>query len=154
MFGWTPDNYTEYLRIRQELKEKCKEAYNKNWEDSIDNIIEASKDSKTFWNKIKKLKGKDIIHTNYMKDEEGNKYYSDKEKCKLMENSWKDIFRIKEEEEANFDVNHSEHVNGYINVQQQKITPFSTTNLNRLENDSIYTRKIDRADIARYLKKI
>ncbi len=46
--GWTFNNYNEYIRIRQELKEKCKEAYNKNWEENINKIIEVSKDSKAF----------------------------------------------------------------------------------------------------------
>ncbi len=50
-------DYREYLRIRQELKEKCKEADNKNWENKINNIIDISKDTKEFWKKIKLLKG-------------------------------------------------------------------------------------------------
>ncbi len=29
-FRWTPVTYREYLRIKTELREKCKEAYNKN----------------------------------------------------------------------------------------------------------------------------
>ncbi len=62
--------------------------------------MQLSKDSKSFWNKIKLLKGKEIIHTNYMVDEDGNRYYSDMEKCNLMEKSWKDIFRITEEDET------------------------------------------------------
>ncbi len=83
--GWTINNYGSYLRIRDELKEKCKAAHNKNWENKINNIIEISKDNKAFWNQIKLLKGKNIIHANYMEDEEGSKYYSDKEKCTVME---------------------------------------------------------------------
>ncbi len=31
--GWTYDNYREYIRIRSELREKCKEAQNKNWKE-------------------------------------------------------------------------------------------------------------------------
>ena len=29
-----------------------------------------------------------------------------------MEQTWKDVFRISEEEENNFDKNHSDHING------------------------------------------
>ncbi len=110
-YGWTWDNFNEYLRIRQELRIKCKEAWNQNWEGNINNIIHTSKDSKAFWNKINLSKGKNLIHINYLKDPEGNKYYLDKGKCKLMERTWKDIFSITEEEEANFDVAHAEHIN-------------------------------------------
>ncbi len=31
--GWTYDNYREYIRIRFELREKCKEAQNKYWKE-------------------------------------------------------------------------------------------------------------------------
>ncbi len=75
-----------------------------------------SKNTKEFWNKINVLKGKNIIHTNYMKDKDGNKYYTDKEKCILMERTWQDVFRITDEEEAKYDRQHSDHVNTYINV--------------------------------------
>ncbi len=49
--GWTFNNYNEYIRIRHELKEKFKESHNKNWEENINQVMQASKDSKAFWNK-------------------------------------------------------------------------------------------------------
>ncbi len=85
---------------------------------------------------------KNLIHTNYLKDPEGNKYYLDKEKCKLMERTWKDIFRITDEEEANFDVAHAEHINSYINIFQERINPYNVSNLSKLNNENFYTRKI------------
>ncbi len=56
--GWTLGNYGEYLRIRQELRAKCKEAWRQNWEENIENIISLSRDSKAFWRKINLSKGK------------------------------------------------------------------------------------------------
>ncbi len=38
-----------------------------------------------------------------MKDKDGNKFYADKEKCQLMEQTWRDVFRMTEEEEYGFD---------------------------------------------------
>ena len=32
-----------------------------------------------------------------MKEQEGNKYYTDKEKCNLMEKTWESVFKITEE---------------------------------------------------------
>ena len=32
-----------------------------------------------------------------MKDDDGKKYFTDKEICNLMENTWKNVFRITEE---------------------------------------------------------
>ena len=53
-FGWTIQTYREHQRIKTELMERCKEAYNKNWEDKISYISDNSKNSKEFWSKIKK----------------------------------------------------------------------------------------------------
>ncbi len=78
--GWTLGNYGEYVKIRQELRIKCKEAWRQNWEENIDNIISLSRDSKDFWSKINLSKGKNLIHTNYLKDTEGNEYYTEKKK--------------------------------------------------------------------------
>ena len=96
-FGWTLQTYRECQRIKLELRERYKEAHNKNWEEKINYISENSKNSKEFWNKIKILKSKTTTHTNYMKDDDGKKYFTDKEKCNLMENTWKNVFRITEE---------------------------------------------------------
>ncbi len=84
-FGWTLQTYREYSKRKTELRELCKESYNKNWEDKINYIPENTINSKQLWDKIKLLKGKKTIYTNYMKDKDGNKYFTDKEKCNLME---------------------------------------------------------------------
>lgn len=151
--GWTLDNYQQYLMIRTALKGKCKESFNKNWEDKLNSIIEGSKDSKSFWSKIKILKGKNGAYTNYMVDEDGNKFYTDKEKCNIMEKTWKDVFRITEEEEVLFDAAHSEHINSYINIYHHRINPFPNVELNRLDNDDFHTREIDITEIKRYIKR-
>ncbi len=83
-----------------------------------------SKNSKEFWNKFKVLKEKNIIHTKYMKDSEGNKYYTDKQKCDLLERTWRDIFRITEDEVAQFDRNHSDHIDAFIAVNTQRVSAF------------------------------
>ena len=62
-FGWTIVTYREQQRIKTELRERCKESYNKNWEDKIKDISGNSKNSKDFWNKIKILKGKNTTQT-------------------------------------------------------------------------------------------
>ncbi len=118
-FGWTFQIYREYQRIKTELRDRCKEAYNKNWEDKINDISENRKNSKQIWSKMKILKGKATSHTNYMKHNEGNKYFTDKEKCDLMEQTWKDVFKITEEDN-DFDKQHSDHINRYITVNHSK----------------------------------
>jgi len=153
LHGWTLQRYREYLRIKTELKERCKEAYNKNWEDKINYISENCKNSKQFWNKIKILKGKKTVYTNYMKDTEGKKYFSDKEKCNLLEKTWKDVFKITEEEENNFDKEHSDHVEGYVDVNYNRVNTFPTVDLNRLNTENYHTREITLEEIKTYIRR-
>ncbi len=47
-YGWTYENYREYINIRQELKEKCKENYHIKWEEEMKTIVDNSRDSKIF----------------------------------------------------------------------------------------------------------
>ena len=151
-FGWTNETYREQQRIKTELRERCKESYNKNWEDKIKHISENSKNSKDFWNKIKVLKGKSTNHTNYLKDEEGKQYFSDKEKCNLMEKTWRNVFRITEEEDNSFDKNHSEHIDRYINIYKNRIKPFPTVNTSRLNTESNSTRVITVEEIKMFIR--
>ncbi len=150
-FGWTQRSFSEYIRIRNELRERCKESYNKNWEEKITHISENSKTSKQFWSKIKVLKGKQMYNINYMKDNEGNKYFSDQEKCNLMENTWKDVFRISEEEDSYFDARHSDHIDSFININHDRVNTFQTVNLNRINTDNYHTRAITLEEIKSYI---
>ena len=64
--GWTINNYRQYIRIRQDLREECKREHNKRWEESIDKTIQVSTYTKAFWRKIKQLQGNNIVHNNYL----------------------------------------------------------------------------------------
>ena len=152
-FGWTLQTYREHQRIKAELKERCKEACNKNWEDKINYISKNCKNSKDFWSKIKILKGKTTTNINYMKDKDGNKYFTDKEKCDLMEKTWKDVFRITEEEDNNFDKQHSEHIDRYININNNRIKSFPSVNTNRINTDNFHTREITVDEIKTLISK-
>ncbi len=152
--GWTNEHYREHIRIRNELREKCKENYNLNWENKLKDLMNHSKNSKEFWNKFKTLKGKNVAYVNYMKDSERNKYYSDKEKCDLFEKTWRDIFRITEDEEAKFDRNHADHIDSYININLERTTSYPYSNLNRLNNEVYHIRGIDKEEIKKIYKEI
>ncbi|MFV0504970.1 MAG: hypothetical protein ACK5LT_13550, partial [Lachnospirales bacterium] len=131
--GWSYRNYREYIMIRSDLKERCREAFNKNWENKIKSIIECSKNTKDFWNKIKTLKGKNFIHANYMVDQEGNKHFSDREKCEVLAKTWREVFKITEEEEANYDTQHSDHINAYININSNRVDCFPTSMFSNIQ---------------------
>ncbi len=53
-------------------------------------------------------------HNNCLEDNEGKKYYTDKEKCDIIKTTWDNIFRITPEEDAKFDRENTVHVNNYL----------------------------------------
>ncbi len=77
-----------------------------------------------------------------MKDRIWKQVFSDKEKCNLMEETWKNVFKITEEEENNFDKQYSDHINRYITVNYNRIKSFPTANTERLDNENYLTREI------------
>ncbi len=90
---------------------------------------------------------------NYLEDNEGKKYYTDKEKCDIMKATWDKIFRITPEENAKFDRENTIHVNNYLHRNQQRITPFPTENLNTLNNNNFFTRPITIQEVKRHIRK-
>ncbi len=85
-----------------------------------------------------------------MLDTDGNKHYSDIEKCILMENTWRDVFRITAEEERTFDLQHSLHIDRYININFNRINKYQTVDLSRL-NTNYHTREVTMEEIKTYI---
>jgi len=63
----------------------------------------AGKDPKTFWNKIKRLKGNDTPTSPYLLNPQNEKIYEDAEKEKLYNTFWSKAFKISDEENLDFD---------------------------------------------------
>ncbi len=152
-FEWTTQTFRGYQRIKTELRERCKETYNKIGRIELTKYQKTHKKSKQFWNKIKLLKGKKTPHTNYMKDKDGNKYFTDKEKCNLMEETWENVFKITEEEENSLHKQHSDHINRYITVNNNRIKSFPTANTERLDNENYLTREITIEEVKMYIRR-
>ncbi len=53
----------------------------------------------------------------------------------------------------NFDNLHSEHIDAYINVNNNRIKPYERVDLNRLENNNHYTKGVTEEEIKRWMRK-
>ncbi len=153
-YGWTTDNFRLYEVLKHEMRERCKEEYNKNWEKQINNVIKDSKDTKKFWQQVNKLRGKTIPQNNYLKDENGREYHTCKEKCLIMQNTWSNIFRITEEEEQKFDIEHSQHTDTYINDNNERIKHHETIDFNRLNENCHITKPITEDEVKININKL
>ncbi len=88
-----------------------------------------------------------------MMDFEGRKYYIDKEKCELLEKTWKEVFKITDEDDVNYDTQHSNHINAYINVNINRVKFFQTVDTSRLNIQNYHTREITTEEIRGCIRK-
>ncbi len=70
-----------------------------------------------------------------------------------MEKTWKDVFRITEDEENNFDKDHSEHIERYINVNNNRMKAYPTANFNIVNADIYCTREITLEEIKAFIRR-
>ena len=152
--GWTIDDFRIYQNLKNEMIRNCKDEYNKNWEKQINNVIRDSKETKTFWQNINRLRGKTIPKNSYLKDENGKEYHTDKEKCQIMQIIWSNIFRITEEEEQKFDRTHSEQIETFINENSQRIEHHGTINFDRLNENCCFTKPIKEDEVKTAIKRL
>ncbi len=100
------------------------------------------------------LQGTNTTFTNYLEDQEGSRYYTDKEKnAKSWKRTWKNIFRITEEEDATIDRQHPEQIEAYVNIHTQIVSPYIKSDLARLNNTNFYTRPMSTEEIKKYLNR-
>ncbi len=70
-----------------------------------------------------------------------------------MEKTWKDIFRITEDEENHFDKDHYEHIERYIKVNNIRVKAYPTTNFNRLNAEIYCTGEITLEEIKTLIRR-
>lgn len=78
-----------------------------------------------------------------MEDTNGTRCYTDADTCKLVENTWTNIFKITNEEKAKIDRRNSEHMDAYKNLHNYRTSPYNTTDITQLNVEWFYTRPID-----------
>ncbi len=65
----------------------------------------------------------------------------------MEKKTWKDIFRITEEEKNTFDREHSDDIETYMQIHHHRIKPRNTTDFSRLDESIFYTRPITTEEI-------
>lgn len=101
-YGWTPELRRRYTDIQTRLQTAYKEARNEQWNSLLTTIETDKRDPTKFWSGVKKLMGTDNNKTHYILDDHGNKLYETEDQVNLLTRHWRKIFRISEEENANF----------------------------------------------------
>ena len=80
--------------------------------------------------------------TPYLKDDDGNKIYSDDGKANLLKNIWTDIFQISPEENQDFDQENETIVANFLQRNQNRTKPYPFSDLTRLDPENPLTKPL------------
>ena len=151
-YGWTIQLRTIFRFIQNELIEESRKNYNENWKKLIQNVEIKYKEPKTFWANIRRLQGGKQEIVPYIKDERGNKLYKDEEKEQQFRLVWSKIFKITDEENANFCPITEREVNEYLQENVERTEPYMYADLVRLEQGNYLTKPIENYHIKQIIK--
>ena len=141
--GWTIPLRYLYNQIQEKLKEESIKNYQENWHKIIQTVEIKYNKPREFWADIKKLMGGKEEKITYMKNENGDKLYSDKEKEELFRKEWKNVFRISNEENRKFCQEKEREVAEYMRDNIYRTKPYNIANINRLDKNNYLTKPIE-----------
>ena len=139
----TPEIRTQILFLQEELKRENIRLFNEKWEEMICKLQAKIKDPKMFWDGIRRLMGgKNTTLPTYVYDEQGGKITEKEAKLDRFIEVWKNIFKITDEENANFDLTNEQLVTNFIEENEHRIEPYQLANRNRLNNNDPLTKEL------------
>ena len=153
-YGWNQPMRHAHLQTQQELREEVSKEYYKNWEQLIQKTQNLYKEPKLFWNNIKRLMGGKTSDIPYLVNTLGDKIYNNKERAELFRNYWENIFKISPEENREFDINNEIRVNNFLNNNRGRMTPYATSNMERLIEADPLLKPAQLYDIKRIIREM
>lgn len=90
---WNLQQRTEFTRLQSALQEEYKIARKNMWENLLTQIEIDKKDSRIFWEKLKKLMGTSATEKTYILDDNGAKKYEPSEKEPVFRRHWKNVLK-------------------------------------------------------------
>lgn len=114
------------------LKNETERIKKENRAQLMTTTAEKYKDPKLFWRNINKLKGNKTQQNQYLQIN-NTKITNDKDKEETHRGIWKEVFKITPEENAEYDIDKEEEVERYLNANEEKITTYQRSDLNRLQ---------------------
>ena len=128
--GPNRQKYNQLESIRKQLNIEYKRLYSETWDQIIENLNKTTDPTK-FWKTIKRLQGNDQQRPPYIKDNDGNKLYTDNDREPLFRSHWSGIFS----DNGTMDNDHTKTIDETIGRCGDTLKPFPTANTNRLDKD-------------------
>ena len=150
---WDRNTLNLIRNIQGQIREESKRLVTEMWNNKIQKVNSLYKDPAQFWNNIKGLMGGNSTKNLFILNQNNAKLYEPRDKEREFRNIWSNVFKISDEENQNFDLNHERMVTDYLDNHQQETQPFPFADLTRLDPDNFMTRPVTRYDIISTIKE-
>ena len=152
LYGPSREYEAQIRYLQTEMVIENKRMHNEAWEKKINEIEIIHNDQKEFWRRISVLSGGRVPQAPYLIDEQGNKLTETNEQLQLMTRTWEKVFQISEEENEEFDEENEDQVNEFLNLNNERITPYINIDLTRLDVNNYLTTPFTTNDVVKVIK--
>lgn len=152
-YGWTRQDYAEYRRLKQQITIESRRQQEREWEKEITLLTNTHNNPNLFWSKIKALKVSTNSNPSYILSN-NTKIYEDREKEIIFRNIWKNVFRISEEENEEFDTDNENRVHEYLRQNIKRTLPYDTLWPTRCSETNFVASAIKEWEVRRIIKKM
>ena len=149
---WDRDQVRMIRNLQQQLSEEINRVSETYWNNKIAKLQDIYNEPEKFWRQIRNMKGTTTVESPYLVDNHNNKIHKNEDKLELHRQFWQNVFQINPEENINYDQQHENEINTYINNNIERIKPFESADLTRLSQNNIMIREIAVNDIKRIIK--
>lgn len=137
-YGANLDIMRRIKAIQIKLRQECQRISKEKWDELINNL-DTNKNPKDFWISIKKMIGNDKQILTFIKDQNGIPLYTDKEIESAFRREWKNVFRISDEENDEFDEDHELIIKEWMETRLDRTFPSEITDLSKIRESGEIT---------------
>ena len=150
---WNRQQLYQLRLIQEQIRTESLRLYNEKWSEKMAKTQEIYKDPKSFWANVRLLMGSNKNGDTYLINERGEKLHTDEDKETEFQKIWRNISKITDNDNLEFDANHEQRINTYLNINEFQLEPYTTADEDRLDLQSYLTRPVTVADIKAIIRQ-
>ena len=152
--GWSREKYARLKTYQRRLLVEAKRLHVEKWDSLLKATADKVKEPWEFWSRLRRLKGtKTSSPVDYLVDEHGREVFEAEQREHVMRQAWQKVFRISDEENADFNEAFELRVQENLTRRANEISTHASADLSRLNEDDLYLCPITQEDVVRAIKR-
>lgn len=133
---WTQQRKRRLRELQEQLQTICRQERDRHWNSMLAEIEADYKNPAKFWRGVQRLMGGEKQQPPYIQDPNGRKLYEEKDQEAEFRRFWSGIYRITEEENADYCQDNERMIGDYLRQHKLDYTPYETIDTSRLDINS------------------